>query len=117
MPVVLARSVVPVEAEGVHVAVGSLRQRQPARGRMRDVVKVDRLVLVGARNALDGDVEHARDGDGSTHPALLDGDRLCLGAPKATDQWTKRGHWATALTTRDRGECLALLDRGPLVYD
>src|SRR2546430_4430299 len=63
--VVAARGVVPVDAEPVHVAAGSLREREPTRRRMAHVVEVDRLVPPGARDALDRGVVRAP----GRHPA------------------------------------------------
>src|SRR5262245_29787 len=88
--VVPARCVIPVDAEGVHVAAGGLREREPSGGGVTDVVEVDRLAFLGALDALDGDVEDTRDRDRPAHSALFDLDRLRLGAAEAADQWAQR---------------------------
>src|SRR6516162_8725280 len=87
--VVAARRVVPVDAEAMHVAPGGLGQGEPGCGRMTNVVEVDRLARVGARDALDGEVEHARNRDRPAHPAGLDLDRLRLDAAEPPDQGTE----------------------------
>src|SRR5215469_5812413 len=59
VPVVLARRIVPVDAKGMHVAVRGFCESKTGRGRVPDVVQIDRLALARARDAFDGDVEHA----------------------------------------------------------
>src|SRR5712692_9601835 len=87
----------PVEAEAVHVAARGFREREPTGRWVTDVVEEDRLVLLGARDALDGDVERARDGDRPAYPTHLELDRLRLGAAEAADQRSERGHRPAAL--------------------
>src|SRR5262245_6747300 len=115
--VVPARCVIPVDAEGVHVAAGGLREREPSGGGVTDVVEVDRLAFFGALDALDGDVEHARDRDRPVHAVLFDLDRLRLGAAEAADQWAERADRPARLAARDPREGLALFRGGALIQD
>src|SRR5712691_11566915 len=117
VPVVLARGVVPVDPERVHVAPRSLGEGQASRGRVTDVVEVDRLVLVCAGNSLDGEVERPRNRHGSAHPATLDPDGLGFDPGEAADERPEGGHRTTALSAADRRQRLTLLGSGPLVHD
>src|SRR6266511_1189905 len=116
VPVVLARRVVPVDTEGVQVAPRGLCESEARRGRVADVVEVDRFGWARTGNALDGDVEHARDRHRPAHPAPLDPDRLRLHSSEGADQRAHGGHGTAALPASDRGQRLALLGCGPLVH-
>src|SRR5207245_1534456 len=84
--VVASGGVVPVDAEGVQVTARGLRERELGGDGVADVLEVDRLALVGAGDALDGEVEHARNRDRAAHLAHLELDGLGLDTAEATDQ-------------------------------
>src|SRR5262249_61340521 len=92
--VVPAGRVVPVDAEGVQVAARGLRERQAPGSRVADVVEVDRLVLLGPRDPLDGDVEHTWNRDRAAHAAPLDRGRFGLSPPQTAGEQGPRRHRA-----------------------
>src|SRR2546426_385425 len=96
--VVLARGVVPVDPERVHVAPGGFREGQATGGRMTDIVEVNRLGLLGTGNSLDGDVERPRDRYGPAHPGGLDADRLGFDSGEVAHQWRQGSHRPAALS-------------------
>ena len=117
MTVVLARGVVPVDPERVHVAPGGFREGQATGGRMTDIVEVNRLGLLGTGNSLDGDVERPRDRYGPAHPGGLDADRLGFDSGEVAHQWRQGSHRPAALSASDRRERFSLLGAGPLIHD
>src|SRR5262249_30556895 len=80
-----------------------------------EIVEVHGLVLLGARDSLDGDVEHTWNRDRAAHAAHLDRDRLGLSAFEAADQRAQRRHRPAVAGARDRRERIARLGRGALV--
>src|SRR5215470_3240672 len=113
----LAGGIVPVDAEGVHVAAGRLGEGEATRSRMGDVVEVDRLARAGTGYSLDRDVEHPGNGDGTAHAVALDADGLHLHPGEPAHQRTDGGHGPTALSAADGHQRLALLDGGAVVHD
>src|SRR5262245_19976440 len=82
---------------------------------MADVVEVNRFVLLGPGDSLDGDVEHTRNRDGAAHAAHLDRDRLGLGALEMADERAQRRHRPAVPAARDGRQRIALVSRGALV--
>src|SRR5262245_20911824 len=82
---------------------------------MADVVEINRLALVGARNPFDREIEHPRNRDRASHTGALDPNRLGLGTRECADERPERGHRASALAAGYRRQRFPLLRGSALV--
>src|SRR5262249_36689258 len=112
----VAARVVPIDAERVHVTLGSAGKCQARVSRMHGVIDVQGLIWIGgARHSVTGLVEQSRNAHGSMQTILLNPNWTGFDPKKLADNRGQTWGRPTRLSARNRRDSLLLLRRRPVV--
>lgn len=116
MTIVRAACVIPVQSKDVHVAIFRFCQRYASIGRVQSVIEVKSLALMDrAWDAFYGLFEHAWNGYGCRHIALLELNWFAFCTQERAHQRAEGSHRAATLPAGDCNQSLLLVRIGTVI--